>query len=264
MTAFRTPAARGLVTPRHPLARLGAAAILMAFVFVTLDGVTAALVLAVLVAVLPFAGVPASEQLRRAWPLLVAAISVGVLNALLAAPAAGAADVAIGPLRVSAGVATGASLAVRLLAIALSAALAVVRLDATELADALVLQLRLPARFAVGALAGVRSVPVFREEWLTLSRARRARGIDAGASPVRRVALFAGQAHALLAGAIRRGLRMASAMDARGFGALPCRTFARERPMRPADWLLLAGALLTGAVATAISVAAGTWRFLAT
>jgi energy-coupling factor transport system permease protein len=51
-------------------------------------------------------------------------------------------------------------------------------------------------------------------------------------------------------------------MEARGFGARPCRTSARDERVRRADWLLLAAAALLGLGAVAISVAAGTWRFL--
>ena len=50
-----------------------------------------------------------------------------------------------------------------------------------------------------------------------LTLARRARGVDAGRNPVARLRLFASTAFALLVGAIRRGTRLAVAMDARGF-----------------------------------------------
>ena len=252
-----------LVAARHPLARLAAAGVLMVVVFVTLDGLTAAIVLAVLVAATPAAGLSGRELLRRAWPLLAAAAGIGLVNAVFAADTGGDVLATTGPLRITTGsLAIGFALAVRLLAVAVAAVLAVARLDPTELADALVQQLGVSARFAIGALAAVRTVPIFRAEWEILGRARRARGIDAGRSPLRAIGLFAGRVHALFVGAIRRGLLMASAMDARGFGALPCRTFARERPMRSADWLLIGAAAAVGLVATSISVAVGTWRFL--
>ncbi|MGH2451823.1 MAG: energy-coupling factor transporter transmembrane protein EcfT, partial [Candidatus Limnocylindria bacterium] len=66
--------------------------------------------------------------------------------------------------------------------------------------------------------------------------------------------------HALLVGAIRRGLRLAIAMDARGFGALPCRTVARPQRLRGADWSLLALALAVALGATCLSLALGTYR----
>ncbi len=59
--------------------------------------------------------------------------------------------------------------------------------------------------------------------------ARRARGVEAGRNPVARLRLFVSTAFTLLVGAIRRGTRLAVAMDARGFDS-------------GADWLLVAGA----------------------
>lgn len=257
------PDRRGAIGRRHPLAKLAAAVILMLAVFVTLDGLTAAIVLAVLVAAAPAAGVAPARLAQRAWPLLLAAAGIGLLNALLAADPAGETLWSLGPLRLTTGSAVvGFSLAIRLMAIALTAVIAVARLDPTELADALVQQLHLPARFAVGALGAIRMAPIFRLEWERIGRARRARGVEPGGSPVAAVALLAGRSHALLAGGIRRGLRLANAMDARGLGALTCRTFARDRPMQASDWSLLVGSFAIAVAATTISVAVGTWRFL--
>ncbi|MFN2484103.1 MAG: energy-coupling factor transporter transmembrane protein EcfT [Candidatus Limnocylindria bacterium] len=253
----------GALARRHPLARLGAAFVLMLFVFVALDGVTAALVLAVVIVAMPPSGVPLRSVASRAWPVVVAAIAIGLLNALLSAGGPGELLWAVGPLRLTdTSLLNGASLAVRLVAIAVTALVGLARVEPTELADALTQQLHLPARFAIGALAATRLVPLFRMEWEILGLARRARGIDAGRSPVAAVSLFGSRSHTLLTGAIRRGLRLAYAMDARGFGALPCRTSARDRAFGAADWLVLAGAAATGAAATAVSVAAGTWRFV--
>ena len=64
----------------------------------------------------------------------------------------------------------------------------------------------------------------------------------------------------LLVAAIRRASRMALAMEARGFGAMPCRTVARPQRMRVADWAWIVAAAALGAAAVSISVLAGTWR----
>jgi len=132
--------------------------------------------------------------------------------------------------------------------------------DATDLADSLVQQARVPARFAVGALAAFRLLPLLAEEWRTIALARRARGVDAGRNPVAALRLFAGQVFALLVGAIRRGVRLAAAMDARGFDSGRRRSTARPQVVLPADRLLVAGALAVAAAATAVSVALGTWQ----
>lgn len=247
----------------NPSAKLAAAAILMLAVFVSLDAITAALVLVGLIGVIATARLRTATLLRRTWPLLLAAAGVGLLNAALTPTRGGTVVVDLGPLVLTSGaIWIGASLALRLIAIALSGVLAVGTTDPTDLADSLVQQLRAPARFAIGTLAAVRLLPLLAEEWDTIRRARRARGVEAGRSPVAGIALFAGVTHALLVAAIRRGTRMAMAMDSRGFGSMRCRTIARPQRVRRGDWLLLAGAASVATLAIAVSVALGTWRFL--
>jgi energy-coupling factor transport system permease protein len=132
--------------------------------------------------------------------------------------------------------------------------------DPTDLADALVQNLRAPPRFAIGALAAFRLMPLLGEEWRSLSLARRARGMDAGRNPAARLRLFASTAFALLVGAIRRGTRLAVAMDARGFDSGRPRTAARRQPFRVADAVLVAAAGAVSAGVLAVSVAVGAFR----
>ena len=58
----------------------------------------------------------------------------------------------------------------------------------------------------------------------------------------------------------RRATRLALAMDARGFGSRDCRTLARPRAITAADWSFLAAAVLLATLATAASLALGTYR----
>jgi energy-coupling factor transport system permease protein len=99
-------------------------------------------------------------------------------------------------------------------------------------------------------------------EWQTISLARRARGVAAGRNPFVAAQLYFGKLLTLLVGAIRRATRLATAMEARGFGSADCRSVARPRRMEGRDWWLLAAAAALGLGAVAISVALGTWRFL--
>jgi energy-coupling factor transport system permease protein len=122
------------------------------------------------------------------------------------------------------------------------------------------------APLAVGGAAarrrrGARLVAVASQEWQTLGRARRARGVDAGRSPVEALRMFAAQVFALLVVAIRRGTRLAQAMDARGAEAGLPRTAARPQRVTAADLLLVAASVaLLAAAAVAVSLALGTWR----
>ena len=88
----------------------------------------------------------------------------------------------------------------RLIAIFLAGMLATATSDPTEVADALIQQARVSPRFAIGVLAALRLVPVLAREWQTIGLARRARGVEAGRSPVAAVRLLAGRLMALLVG----------------------------------------------------------------
>ncbi|WP_441958300.1 energy-coupling factor transporter transmembrane component T family protein [Mycolicibacterium houstonense] len=148
----------------------------------------------------------------------------------------------------------------RVLAIALPSVILFIDVESTELADGLGQVLRLPARFVLGALAGLRMVGLLGQDWRYLGYARRARGV-ADHARARRVA---GQAFALLVFAVRRGSKLATAMEARGFGAYPTRTWARPSPFGKREVALIAAGFVIAAGAIAVSVATGSWNFIGT
>ena len=245
----------------NPVAKLVAALVLLLALFASLDGVTAAVILAVLVALLPISGLPARALLGRAWLIGLVAVAIALLNVVFAAEQLGPTAIAVGPIRIGAEtLANGGGLALRLLAIALAGILATATSDPTETADALIQQARVSPRYAIGVLAALRLLPLLSQEWQTIGMARRARGVEAGRSPIAAVRLLLGRLMALLVGAIRRASRLALAMEARGFGAMPSRTAARPRSMRAGDWGWMVGAVVLAAAAIGISVALGTWR----
>lgn len=227
----------------NPTAKLGAAALLMAGLFFSSGPLAPALILGVLLAAIPFTGLSPSDLLRRTWPLLLAALSVGVLNVVLAPAVAGGPDLV-----------RGLSLGLRLLGIALSGVLAIATTDPTDLADSLQQQARLSPRLAIGVLAAVRMLPILALEWQVLGMARRARGVSGGRSPLEVTRLAFGMLLALLVASVRRATRLATAMDARGFGAAPCRSIARRQEIRRADWRLIGAAALLAGLAVAIGL----------
>ena len=247
----------------NPVAKLAAAAILMLALFLSLDLLTPALVLVVLLLAIPATGIGPSALLSRTWPLLLAALALAFFNALFSANSGGVVIVDAGPILLrSDAVVGGLAVGLRVLGIALAGVLAVLATDPTDLADSLQQQLRLSPRLAVGALAAVRLMPTIAQEWQILRLARRARGVSAGRSPVAAVRIAAGQLLSLLVSAIRRATRLATAMEARGFGARPCRTIAREPRMRRDDWLLIVAAAAVAIIAVGIGLVLGSWRFL--
>jgi energy-coupling factor transport system permease protein len=263
VTLSLTPVADGgaPLARRNPVAKLGAALLFSLPLVATLDPLTPALGLAVELALLPLFGVRYRVLARRAWPLALAAAGILVTMVLFAADRSGTLLVGLGPFDITTGVVLGAlGLVLRVFAVALPGVIVFATTDPTDLADALVQNAKAPARFAIGALAAFRLVPLLGQEWQMLTLARRARGIDAGRNPVARLRLFASTAFALLVGALRRGGRLAVAMDARGFDSGVPRTFARRQVFGAADWALLAGAAALSAAALATSVALGLFR----
>lgn len=245
----------------NPVAKLAAAGIVMMALFASLDGVTALVILAGLILALAWSGLRVRDLLARLWLVGLAVVSIAFFNTVFAAAQLGPTVFELGPLRIGAEtVVNGLGLGVRLLAIVLAGLLATATTQPTDLAGALVQQLRVSPRFAVGALAALRLLPILSREWQVLAMARRARGVDAGRSPFAAVRLFAGQLLAILVTAIRRGTRMAMAMEARGFGAMPCRTSARVQRMQASDWAWIGAAMLLAASAIGVSMALGTWR----
>jgi len=234
-----TPDPRAPLARAHPLAKIAAALVLMFALFITIDPLTPTLVLIAEIAAIPLVGVPPRALLRRAFPVFVAALGIGVFNAILSGNIAG-----------------GVAIALRLVGIALAGIVAVASIDPTELADGLVEHLHAPRRFTVGALAAFRLMPLFADEWQTIALARRARGLDNG-----RVTAFFSTTRTLLVAAIRRATRLAIAMDGRGFADPGCRTLARPRAISRLDWSLVAAAFAIAALASAASIAAGSWRF---
>ncbi|TDB72939.1 energy-coupling factor transporter transmembrane protein EcfT [Micromonospora sp. KC721] len=246
---------------RNPVAKLAAALVFSFILVATLDPVAPAIALAIELALLPLFGVRYRVLARRALPLLAGGVGIVVTLVLFAADRSGRVLLDVGPVLVTEGVlVTALGLVLRMFAVALPGVIVFATTDPTDLADALIQNAKAPARFAIGALAAFRLVPLLGQEWQTIALARRARGVDAGRNPVARLRLFGSTAFALLVGAIRRGTRLAVAMDARGFDAGTPRTVARRQHFGAADWLLLVGAAVLAGGALAVSIALGTFR----
>lgn len=258
MTLLDTRAREGAVARINPVAKLGASGLIALPLLLTLDWLSAAVALALECLLIPFAGLTWREFWARTWPVWLAAPLTGLTIALYG-ETSGTVYVEWFVVRVSEGsLELAVATTLRVLAIALPSVVLFVTVDPTDLADGLGQIVRLPARFVLGALAGLRMVGLFLDDWRALELARRARGVaDRG-----RVRRFLGMAFALLVLSIRRGTKLATAMEARGLGAPGPRTWARESRFGPAEWLLMALGLAIALIAIAAAVAAGTWNFI--
>lgn len=258
MTLLDAHARTGRVAALNPLAKLAASALIALPLILTLDAVSAGVALLLECLLLPFAGLTWREFWTRTWPVWIAAPLTAVTIALYG-EASGRVYVEWLLLRISDGsLELAVATLLRVLAIALPSVVLFVTVDPTDLADALAQILRLPARFVLGALAGLRMIGLFLDDWRALELARRARGVaDRG-----RIRRFLGMAFALLVLSIRRGSKLATAMEARGFDAPGRRTWARSSHFARGDiLLLLTGAAISGVAITA-AVATGAWNFI--
>lgn len=258
MTLLGNRARTGVVARINPVAKLGVSALIAIPLILTLDVISAAVALVLECVLFFFAGVGWREFWARTWPVWLAAPLTGITIALYG-ETSGEIYLEWFVVRISEGsLALALATMFRVLAIALPSVVLFLTVDPTDLADGLAQILKLPARFVLGALAGLRMVGLFLDDWRALELARRARGVaDRG-----RIRRLLGMVFALLVLSIRRGAKLATAMEARGFGAPGQRTWARESAFGAREWMLLLIGALISAAAIAAAVLTGSWNFI--
>jgi energy-coupling factor transport system permease protein len=243
----------------NPVAKLAAAFIVAIALLLTIDWVSAAVALVLEAVLFAWAGLPARTFFLRTLPVWIGAPLAAFTTVLYGQPS-GTTHFEFALIHVTDGsLELGLATLLRILAIGLPGIVLFVTVDPTELADGLAQLCHLPSRFVLGALAGMRLVGLFLEDWRSLELARRARGIgDRG-----RIRRLSGQAFALLVISIRRGSKLATAMEARGFGGDLERTWARPSPFGARELLLIGIGAAVAATAITVSVVTGHWNFIA-
>ena len=252
------PVARGLLAPTNPVARVLALLVATTPLLITIDPVSAGVALALELALMPLSGVSARSFFLKATPLLVAA-PLGALSMLLYASPGGTVYWQFGPAAISdhsMWLALGIGL--RMCAIVLPAIALLDRIDPTDMGDGLAQILHLPARPVLAALAGARMTSLMAADWKALERARRARGVGDSS----RIRSFLRGSFSLLVFALRRSGKLATTMEARGFGAAGKRTWARPSRLSAADAVLMVVAIAVPAIALAASIWAGTFALV--
>ena len=252
------PVARGLLAPTNPVARVLALLVATTPLLITIDPVSAGVALALELALMPLSGVSARSFFLKATPLLLAA-PLGALSMLLYASPGGTVYWQFGPAAISdhsMWLALGIGL--RMCAIVIPAIALLDRIDPTDMGDGLAQILHLPARPVLAALAGARMTALMAADWKALERARRARGVGDAS----RIRSFLRGAFSLLVFALRRSGKLATTMEARGFGAQGRRTWARVSRLSVADAVLMVVAIVLPAIALAASIWAGTFALV--
>jgi energy-coupling factor transport system permease protein len=242
----------------NPVAKLAVAVFLSITLLLSVDVVSAAVALALVGMLLFWSGLDARQFWLRTAPLWIAAPFAG-LTTVLYGEDSGALLAHWGLISVTEGSLTlGAAITLRVLAIGLPSIVLFATTDPTDLADGLAQVLRLPARFVLGGLAGMRMIGLFLDDWRALGQARRARGVGDAHVLVR----LGTQAFALLVLAIRRGSKLATAMEAKGFGSDLPRTWARPSRFGAGDAVLIGLGIVIAAASVSTAVLAGTWSFV--
>ena len=252
------PGARGLLAHTNPVARVLALLVATTPLLITIDPVSAGVALALELALMPLSGVSARSFFLKATPLLLAA-PLGALSMLLYASPGGTVYWQFGPAAISdhsMWLALGIGL--RMCAIVMPAIALLDRIDPTDMGDGLAQILHLPARPVLAALAGARMTSLMAADWKALERARRARGVGDSS----RIRSFLRGSFSLLVFALRRSGKLATTMEARGFGAAGKRTWARISRLRTADAVLMVVAIALPAIALAASIWAGTFALV--
>ncbi len=246
----------------NPVTRLALMFLLTTPVLFSVDWLSASVLVGITIALAPLCGVSWWRLGKASWPLLFLAPLSGVSMLLygkeggevyfrfwMAAITENSIELAIG-------------ISLRVLAVALPVIVLARDIDPTELGDGLAQVVKLPGRFVIGAVAGVRMATLFRDDWDSLARARRARGLG----DRNKIRQFMDMSFSILVMALRRGSKLATAMEARGFGRESKygkqRTWARVSTMKLKDWVIIGIGAIIATIPVIVAVQVGTWRWL--
>ncbi|MDF2044588.1 energy-coupling factor transporter transmembrane component T [Microbacterium sp. Kw_RZR3] len=244
----------------NPVTKVAMVVVLAVPLLVSVDAVSAAVALVLELLCVPFTGLAYRVVAKRLVPVLLFAPVAAVSMLLYARPGGTVYGTFLFATISDDSLALSFAVLLRVVALALPMILLFARTDPTELADALAQVAKLPSRFVLGVLAGARTVGLFVDDWRTMTLARRARGLgDRGA--LRR---FFSMAFVLLVFAVRRGTTLATAMEARGFGADIERTWSRPSTLSGRDAVALTGSVALVAVALSAAVVSGAFRVVGT
>ncbi|WP_101545863.1 energy-coupling factor transporter transmembrane component T family protein [Brevibacterium iodinum] len=242
----------------NPLTKIAVALILMVGALLSIDLVSAGVVLPAALLALPATGLDLAAAAKRLWFLPAGALLAAWGTALLAEKT-GDVVVDFGPILFTTGsLAAAAAIFVRALALAIPLIVLASTIDPRDLADALIQHLRLPEVVVVSVLAASRLLGLLVSEWQVLAMARRARGVAGGSLLRRTGSLFSG-VFVLLVVSIRRATTLAMAMEGRAFGR-PGRTWRRRSSFAVRDVVAVLLSLAVCAVAIGAAHMLGVWN----
>jgi energy-coupling factor transport system permease protein len=260
----KSPARRSFLERRNPSIKLLAViltALALTFIF---DPITPAVIfLLTSIAGRWLGRLRIGSQMRPLVVFVAAGVAILLANIFFNKEnAVSQALVHLGPVKITGPALWAAgTLWLRLLSFALLSLVFVKTTEPQHFILSLVHQLRLNYRVAYGTMVGYRMLPLFLADYQTIRRAQRVRGVREGSGLLHTWSRTRRYAIPLLTGAVRKAGRVALAMDARAFGALPDRTYRERMVVRRSDWVFLAGVVTTVAVVVVAFWFAGITRF---
>ncbi|MFU0525301.1 energy-coupling factor transporter transmembrane component T family protein [Gardnerella vaginalis] len=240
----------------NPISRFIGALLLCLPMFVTLDIVSASIAFGLDILLFAIAGVTPWYVLRHTWPVWIAA-SGSFISVLLYGQSSGDDIFKFGWMHISQGsLYLAICTFVRVASVAVPGVILAIGLDPTDLADGLVQILHFSPRFVYGALAGLRMFSLLQNDWRAFGLARRSRGISDGKALQRMLS----QSFGLLVLSIRRGTKLATAMEARAFGSNIKRVPVRKSKLTAYDWIFYAICIAVPTIALYASIQTGYWH----
>ncbi|MFB5676689.1 energy-coupling factor transporter transmembrane component T family protein [Paenibacillus terreus] len=185
-----------------------------------------ALLAALILAARLLAGISFSRQLKAMSFLVWMGIPYFILTLL--AVRTGSVWREWGPLVITnEGWNTAGALTLRMFVLLLASFIYIATTAPRDFVQAVHQKLKIPYRFAFGLSIALTFLPLLEEEGKVIAAARRVRGSRPPRGLADKVRWWGGYALAVLVNAIRRVQQTASAMEGRGFGAYPDRTYLR-------------------------------------
>ncbi|MCM3129461.1 MULTISPECIES: energy-coupling factor transporter transmembrane component T [unclassified Paenibacillus] len=137
------------------------------------------------------------------------------------------------------------ALSLRMFNLFLSSLLFITTTDPRDFVHSLTLRLKVPYRFAFGVSIALTFLPLLEEEGRVIAQAHKVRGSEARAGISNKLRYYRNYGVSILVNCIRRVQQTAGAMEAKGFGAYPERTYLRVRVFsRYGPWMAGGSVLL--------------------
>ncbi|QDZ43085.1 energy-coupling factor transporter transmembrane protein EcfT [Corynebacterium sp. sy039] len=248
-----------VLAPVNPVTRIIGIALATTPLLLSIDWLSATIAIILSCIAAPICGVRFGYLIRRSIPLLIITPLTGISMLLYARPGGKEYFSFLSMHITDNSIALSIAIMLRVLAFGLPVVVLSARIDPTDLGDGLAQILHLPARFIIAAVSATRLISLVSDDAASIRRARRSRGV----AQQNKIRTALGMSFSVLVSALRRGAKLSTAMEARGFGRTDIkRTWARPARLHTRDFIVLIACILMPVIALVSAYYAGTFSFL--